>query len=196
MRAEELLREGKLLEARAELQEQVRANPDNAKYRVFLFQLLVVLGEWDRALTQLNVSGDLDAGTLAMVHMYREALQCEALRGEIFAGRRAPLVFGDPEPWVALLIEALRLTAEGSYAEARQLREQAFEAAPATPGTIDEQQFQWIADSDGRLGPVLEAIVSGRYYWVPFHRIREIHIEEPADLRDISRGPTVETRSA
>ncbi|MFO1349473.1 MAG: hypothetical protein U1F68_01835 [Gammaproteobacteria bacterium] len=36
------------------MQEQVRKNPANAKYRVFLFQLLAVLGQWERALNQLN----------------------------------------------------------------------------------------------------------------------------------------------
>ena len=47
------------------------------KLRVFLFQLLCVLGQWERALTQLNVAAELDAQALAMAQMYREALQCE-----------------------------------------------------------------------------------------------------------------------
>ena len=44
-------------------------------------------GEWNRALTQLNVAGELDAGTLLMVQTYREALRCEVFRAEVFAGR-------------------------------------------------------------------------------------------------------------
>jgi type VI secretion system protein ImpE len=32
---------------------------------------------------------------------------------------------------------------------------------------------------------VLEAIVNGRYYWVPFARLAKIAIEAPADLRDV-----------
>ena len=31
---------------------------------------------------------------------------------------------------------------------------------------------------------MLEALVNGRYYWVPFSRLAEIKIEEPVDLRD------------
>jgi type VI secretion system protein ImpE len=31
---------------------------------------------------------------------------------------------------------------------------------------------------------VLEAIVDGKLYWVPFHRIQSIEITEPVDLRD------------
>lgn len=189
MHAEESLRDGNLDEALARLQEQVRAAPADPKLRVFLFQLLCVLGRWDRALAQLQVAGDLDAGALAMVQTYREAIRCEALRGEVFAGLRSPLVFGEPEQWLALLLEALRLAAEGRYDEASGLRAQAFDAAPATAGTLDGQPFEWIADADGRLGPVLEAVVRGRYYWVPFHRVAAVRLEEPTDLRDLVWAP-------
>ncbi|MFO1434479.1 MAG: type VI secretion system accessory protein TagJ [Candidatus Competibacteraceae bacterium] len=183
------LRAGTLQETLAQLQTQVRKDPANARPRIFLFQLLAVLGQWERALNQLQVCGTLDAGALPMVQTYREALRCEVFRAEVFAGRRAPLVFGDPEHWVALLLEALQLTAQGQDARSQALREQAFEAAPPTSGRIDDQPFQWIADADSRLGPTLEAIVNGRYYWIPFHRIHRIQIEPPADLRDLVWTP-------
>ncbi|MBE0618101.1 MAG: virulence protein SciE type [Proteobacteria bacterium] len=189
MIAEQSLREALLNESLAQLQQQVRTDPANAKLRVFLFQLLAVLGRWDRAHTQLNVAAELDPGALAMAQMYREAIRCEVLRGEIFRGLRSPLVFGEPEQWLALLMEALRLTAADRHREARALRDQAFDAAPASSGSIDGQPFAWIADADTRIGPVLEAVVNGRYYWIPFHRIREIRLEEPADLRDVVWSP-------
>jgi type VI secretion system protein ImpE len=88
MLAEERLREGDLDESLRQLQEQVRKAPADSKLRVFLFQLLALRGEWDRAMTQLNVAGELDAGTLAMVQTYREALRCEVLRAEIFAEKK------------------------------------------------------------------------------------------------------------
>ncbi|WP_020157162.1 MULTISPECIES: type VI secretion system accessory protein TagJ [Methylobacter] len=187
--AEQHLQEGQLQEALVELQNQVRKDPANPKLRTFLFQLLVILGEWDRALTQLTVAGDLDAANLPMVQTYREAIRCEVLRKDIFAGRKTPVVFGEPAQWIALLQEALKLIADNRFAEARNLRDQAFELAPATPGTIDGTAFNWIADADTRLGPMLETVVNGRYYWVPFNQIREIHIEAPADLRDFAWMP-------
>ena len=36
---------------------------------------------------------------------------------------------------------------------------------------------------------MLEAIVNGRYYWIPFTRLREIQVEKPADLRDVAWTP-------
>lgn len=184
MTAEQSLRDGDLAGALTQLQQEVRQDPANAESRTFLFQLLCVLGDWDRAMTQLNVCGELDAGTLAMVQTYREAVQCEVLREQIFAGNKAPLIFGKPGQWVALLIEAIKLTAAGHHEQAQEVRGEALESASATSGKIDGQPFEWIADADMRLGPMIEAIVNGRYYWVPFDHIRTITIEEPADLRD------------
>jgi len=183
--AEQHLQQGNLSDALIQLQNQIKKDPANAKLRTFLFQLLVVLGEWDRALTQLNVAGDLDAANLPMVQTYREAIACELLRKQIFQGSKTPLVFGEPKQWIALLQQALKLDVEQQHKEAQNLREQAFELAPATQGSINGETFDWIADADVRLGPVLEAIINGRYYWIPFGQIQQIQIEEPADLRDV-----------
>jgi type VI secretion system protein ImpE len=183
MLAQELIAEGKLGAALTALQDQVRKDASNPKHRIFLFQLLAVLGQWNRGLTQLNVAAELDAGALPMAQTYREAIQCEALRGEIFAGKRAPLIFGEPPAWLVQLIEALKLDA-GQPAAAAAARALAFEEAPAGGGGIDGVHFDWLADADQRLGPVVEAIINGRYFWVPMQRIRRIEIEAPVDLRD------------
>jgi type VI secretion system protein ImpE len=185
MLAEQSISQGTPQDALASLQDQVRKDPSNAKLRVFLFQLLTVMGQWERAQTQLKVCSELDPANLLMAQTYREAILCEVLRAEVFAGRRSPLVFGDPEQWVALLIEALRLDHEGLVVEARDLRNQALAQAPANGGNVDGTPFEWIADADSRLGPVLEAVINGRYYWVPFHRLTSIDIEPPTDLRDL-----------
>ena len=183
--AEQAVRAGDLPTALRLLQEQVRQQPAKSDLRVFLFQLLSVLGQWERALTQLNVAADLDAKTLAMAQMYREAIRCEALRSDVFAGKTSPVVFGQPEEWLALLIESLLVQGRGRASEAQTLRARAFETAPATAGSIDGQRFEWIADADMRLGPVCEAVINGKYYWVPFERLARLDIEAPVDLRDV-----------
>ena len=187
--AERAVRDGDLDAALNHLQDQIRKEPANADLRVFLFQLLSVMGQWERALTQLNVAADLDARTLAMAQMYREAVRCELLRAEVFAGKRSPVVFGEPEEWLALLIESLLVTGTDRSEQAQDLRARAFEAAPASSGTLDGTAFEWIADADMRLGPVCEAIINGRYYWIPFARLSRIDLEAPVDLRDVVWAP-------
>ena len=169
------------------LTQAVRAKPTDAKLRVFLAQLLCVLGQWERALNQLVVAAELDALAIPMKQVYGDAIRCEGVRAEVFAGRRTPMVFGQPDQWLAMLIESLLREGRGEpsdRAATQDLRQRAFDAAPASAGSLDGQRFEWLADADMRLGPVLEAFVNGKYYWVPLARLARIKIEPPEDLRD------------
>ena len=183
--AEQSLKGGDPLAALAQLQEQVRTKPADFKLRIFLFQLLCVLGQWERALNQLNVASNLDPSAIGMAQMYGDAIRCEAIRADVFDGKKSPMIFGEPDQWLALLIESLLVGGRGEPQRSHELRGRAFEEAPTTPGNIDGKPFEWIADADSRLGPVLEGVINGRYYWVPFSRLLKIEIEPPEDLRDV-----------
>jgi len=187
--SQELFRAGKLRECLAALQGEVRGSPADAKLRTFLAQLLMLTGDWDRAVNQLQVAGELDASALPMKHAYSAAIQCERLRAAVFAGERLPLILGDPPEWIAPLLQALATLAQGHPDRAAALREQALEGAPATAGSVNGTAFDWIADADSRLGPVLELVLDGAYYWAPFSRVRRIVIEPPADVRDLAWVP-------
>jgi len=182
--ARESLKSGDVQQTLEYLKQDVRKAPRDARLRTFLFQMFCITGEWDRAMTQLKVAHELDASTEAMATTYSAAIRCEVLREKIFRGERKPTVFGDPGDWVPLLIEANRLFASGQRAEAASLRDAAFEAAPSTQASINGTDCEWIADADPRLGPIVEAVIEGRYMWVPFLRIKAVNVEPPADLRD------------
>jgi type VI secretion system protein ImpE len=184
-RAEQNLKNGDPVAALAQLQNDVRARPSDVKLRVFLFQLLCVLGQWERALNQLKVASELDPLALPMAQMYGDAVRCEAIRTAVFEGSKSPMILGQPEQWLALLIESRLRAGRGEAAQAEELRLRAFEEAPVSSGDIDGRPFAWIADADSRLGPVVEAIVNGRYYWVPFSRLTKVTMDAPEDLRDL-----------
>src|SRR4051812_40322071 len=143
--AEQHLKGGDPRAALARLQDDVRARPADAGLRVFLFQLLCVLGQWERALNQLKVACELDPIALAMAQMYGEAVRCEGIRREVFDGKKSPMIFGEPEQWLALLIESLLLAGRGERERSEQLRSRAFEEADTSSGTINGQPFTWIA---------------------------------------------------
>jgi type VI secretion system protein ImpE len=196
MTSKELVQAGKVKEALAALQAEVRAKPNDAKLRVFLFQLLAVLGDWDRAVNQLKVVTDQDAEALLMAQVCGPALAAENLRADIFAGKRTPLILGKPEEWVSLLVQANKHYADGEFDAAAELRDKAFDAAPAVAGAINGQPFEWIADADQRFGPLFEAVIDGKYYWIPFSHITELTIEKPSDLRDLVWLPAIVTLAA
>ena len=91
MTPEELVQAARLTEAMEALKAQVRDAPADASRRFFLFQMLAIDGQWDRALTQLNVAAELDAHIALFAHAGRRLLQAEAFREQVFSGVRSPI---------------------------------------------------------------------------------------------------------
>jgi len=190
MKAKELVRDARLGEALSALQDEIRANPGDASLRVFLFQLCCVNGSLERALNQLQVAAGLDPAMEMLARIFRPIIECELLRRRVFAGSVTPLIFGEPEEWMGLLVQALGLYARGDLAGAAELRRKALEQAPPNPGQVNGSRVAWLADADSRLGPVVEGIIQGKYYWIPFRRIQKLKVEKPVDLRDLVWIPT------
>ena len=184
MSAEDLLKSGDLDGALAALQADIRADAANPALRIFLFQLLSVRGDWNRAIAQLKLSAEMDGTATHMAQTYREGIICEVYREKVFAGEKDPLIFGEPAEWIALMVEALKSNIAGNNEQAAETRARAFEQAPSLSGKINGEPFEWIADADMRLGPLLEVIVNGRYFWMPFTSIAKAKFEDPIDLRD------------
>ena len=195
MNSAELVRGARLEEALAALQGEIRAKPEDVSLRIFLFQLDCILGHFDKALGQLQVLASLNPETMLMAQIFRPVITCELLRREVFSGKRTPMVFGEPTEWIGWLIQANELLARGEHTAAADLRARAFEAAPGSAGQINGEPFEWIADADSRLGPVLEAFIEGKYYWLPICRVQKIQTPEPSDLRDLVWLPAEVTLS-
>jgi len=124
--AETAVRAGDPKQALVYLTSAVKAAPAKPQLRVFMAQLLCVLGQWERAHTQLNVVADMDSTTGPMREMVGHALRCELIRAAVFAGRRSPMVFGQPDEWLALLIESLLQSGQGTPEMSAQLADRAF----------------------------------------------------------------------
>src|SRR4029453_9771110 len=135
--AERNLKDGDPLAALARLQEDVRARPSDAKLRVFLFQLLCVLGQWDRALNQLKVASELEPLALPMAQMYGDAVRCEAVRDEVFEGMKSPRGLGGAGGGPRVVADPGLAAGRGRAARPEEPRPRAFEEAPASGGSID-----------------------------------------------------------
>src|SRR5262245_30821389 len=100
MSSAELLKAGRVDDALAALQSEIRAKPEDPRLRIYLFQLDCILGRWQKALDQLQALATLDAETMLLAQIFRPILLCELLRAEVFAGKRTPLVFGEAAGWI------------------------------------------------------------------------------------------------
>jgi type VI secretion system protein ImpE len=189
MDTSEALKEGRLQDALASIKDAIRKAPSDASQRSVLFQLYCVQGNWEGARTQLKLVGDFDIESALWVGVCEKLLACEAERQAVFAGKATPTLFGKPPEWVGGTVEALRLGLEGQWQAAADSQARAWEAAPATGGTFNGQEVEWASDGDSRLGPILEAFIEGRYYWIPFEHIRELNMRPRTHLLDSIWAP-------
>lgn len=185
-----LIKAGRLDEALAASQALVRSRPGDGPARVQLFQMYALIGQWSKALDQLGVACELNAKDyMVIAQVGGRALNAMAFRDEVFAGRREPKVLGEPEEWVGQMLQAVKLNAAGNARAAADLRARALEAAPAIPGRINGEPFEWLADADQRFGPIIELILENGYYWVPMGRIAELKLDPPEHLHDLVFTP-------
>lgn len=193
--ADDLLRAGDFDGARRVLVEVVKADPGHVPTRLFLWQLLAVQGDWAKAKTHLAALAQLSPEAQMLSVVYGQAIDAEATRAAVMAGRERAIIHGGSD-WADGVAEALQLAATGAVEQADDVRAAAFDDAPNTPGTLDGVAVDWIADADPRFGPVIEAIIGGRYGLLPFDAVAKITSEGPKDLRDIVWYPVELTLKA
>jgi type VI secretion system protein ImpE len=182
------------LEVRLALAEaSIRSKPAAAELRWMLFQLLCVMGQWQRALQQLQVFAQLSPTQARPAQAYRDLIRAERGRAKVVAGRERPGFVFEAPSWVDELISALRLAANGEVAAADSAREIALDRAPLVGGHADQASFEWIGDSDSRFGPVCEIITAGHYRWLPFSDIAAWRVERPSTLLDLVWAPCTVT---
>jgi type VI secretion system protein ImpE len=167
------------------IQEKIRSEPTDPKWRMGLFQRYCQTGLWQKALAQLQAYTRMFPGSEAFAYAYQVALQQEQIRERVFRGELDLRLPNDAQEWLRVLASTLKQGATTELLTAIDLREQALQIAPASPGTLDDQPFEWIADADSRLGPVCEAIFNDQYQWIPYNQIEAIRVAAPSSVCDL-----------
>lgn len=98
MLAHELLREGRLGEAIASLNAELREAPTDVRRRTFLFELLCFAGDYDRASKLLDTLVNQDPEATTGILAYRTLLECTRERVEMFTAGAFPNVGEAPRP--------------------------------------------------------------------------------------------------
>ncbi len=127
--ADEYLKSGDLTGARAALVERVRAQPNDPRNRIFFFQLLAVLGEWDKAEVQLRALAQITPDAQMLATVYGLAIAAERERAKVFAGQ-PPCYVHMESVWLGDLGKALEVYAKGDGTAGDVARDAAFAKAP------------------------------------------------------------------
>ncbi len=150
-----------------------------------------------------------DAHWQSKAQMLRGLVRAEAQRTQVFAGQLLPVPVVDRPVWMEELARAIAANEKGDHAQADRLRRSALDVAPTRAGVcawvddtlpnppsdippdtvatqaLAEQAFDWISDTDTRLGPVCEFIVAGGYRWLAYADIATLELARPSSLLDL-----------
>jgi type VI secretion system protein ImpE len=158
--------------------------PDDLPARSALWQIFAARGELDRARKQLELIPKLDATWMVEVQACTRLLDAEVEREAILAGKGTPSCIGEPPQWLAQQVAALQLLGEGRREAAVPLLTEVWNSGEPRAGSVNGEPFEWVRDGDARLGPCLEIIVQGRYYWAPWERVIHLEMKPPSEIRD------------
>lgn len=186
MSASELYEAGKLKEAIAAQNEEVKKHPEDTGRRGFLCELLCFAGDFERADKHLEVIGKQDSKAMIGVALFRQLVRAEQARQQFYSEGRLPEFLTEPAEHLKLHLEASIRIREGNLAEAAEFLARAEEQRPKLPGTCDEQPFDDLRDLDDLTAPIFEILTSnGKYYWVPAEQVELIEFHPPERPRDL-----------
>lgn len=184
MTATELIRAGRLTEARKQVAAEVKAAPVDVAKRTLLFQVLAFCGEWDKAEAHLDVIASQDVKAELGAQVYRGLLAAERER-EAISLERLPAILPKSPTYLETYVAARRRLEAGEVEAAQSLLRQVDAHRPPVSGVAEGAPFEDFRDTDSFLEFFLEAMVHGHYVWIPFDSVRELSIPVPKTLLDL-----------
>ncbi len=184
---------GSVAQALQNAEVRVRQQPGAFAECWQLFQWLCVMGDWPRALTQLQVATQLTPDFAQTAHVYRNLIRAEVFRADVIKGAVEPGALLPSPDWMTPLCNALALAEAGDTDGSDHYRQQALSEVPNSSGAFDGSRFDWITDSDTRFGPTCEIVSGGRYTWLSFAQMRKLEMERVTGLLDLVWRPLTVT---
>jgi type VI secretion system protein ImpE len=186
MTAKDHYEAGRLKEAIAALNDEVKRHPADSSRRGFLCELLCFAGELDRADLNLDTLAHQDPQAAPGLSLFRHLVRAEQARQQFYSDGRVPELLDQPAPDIKLRLEASILLREGKVAEANTLLGQAEEQRPKCKGVCDGQPFEDLRDLDDLTSSFFEVLTSnGKYYWIPMDRVEIVEFRPAKRPRDL-----------
>jgi len=185
MTTKDLIRKGRLSEARRLLVDEVKRSPADLGKRTLLFQVLAMGGEWDKAQRHLDLISSQDPARAVGVHAYLDIVQAERERLAVMDLQQPPSIFPEPPVYSGKYMDYLEAVKTQRFDAAREIIAEIDSLRPEISGNLNGKSFDCFADTDARLFCFLEAFIHERYVWLPFEFIRELVVEEPKTSFDL-----------
>ena len=185
MDSKDLIKAGRLSDARKQLIEEVKASPADPGKRTLLFQVLAFCGEWDKAARHLDALIAQDPGRETGVQVYKNLVNAEKQRLEVSKHKVRPSFLPSTPPHAERFFSARGKLVENKIDEALEICNAIDAQRPSVSGTLNGRPFDGFQDTDAFLSCFIEAMVYEKYVWLPVESIRELSILPPRTLFDL-----------
>lgn len=185
MDAKDLIRAGRLQDARIRLTGEVKSSPGSLPARVLLFQVLCFQGEWERARRHLDVIVAQDSRSETGVQVYRNLMDAEEQRAKVMAFSLRPRCLPESPPYLDTYLAACTSLSQGDLNAAVRGFADIHSERPTLTGMADGKEFSGFRDTDSHLSLFLEAIVADGHAWIPLDAVKELSISPPKTLFDL-----------
>jgi type VI secretion system protein ImpE len=186
-----LFRAGKLDQAIAAANAEVRRRPGDLGCRILLAELLVFSRNLDRADLILDATSRADPASAVVIAEFRQLLRGETARRQVGREGRVPEFLGAPPPALRAALAARAASRAGDTAEAMRQAAAIETARPRTPGELTNGTgkiaFDDFRDIDDLCAGFFEVLTTtGKYYWIPTERVLSIAFHPPRRPRDLA----------
>lgn len=186
MKALELFNAGNLDEAIDAAISDVKSKPMEPPLRMLLAELLGFRRDWERADKQLDAVIKQSPDYAVQVALHRQIIRAEYHRGECITEGRPPELLSEVDAVTEQQLRVLLEIREGNMAAATEALRAVEVGQTVVSGKCDGEAFSGIRDLDDCLVGFCELLTStGKYYWVPFHKIESIEFRPPERPRDL-----------
>lgn len=163
------------------------AAPGDTQKRYLLAEFLCFAGELERADAELESCADQDTSLAVSIQQLRQVIRAATARHEVFRNGRPPeFLDGTPGADLSLRLRALTALRAGAKDDARQLIEEAEAARQPVQVIWNGDEAAEMRDVDDLTAGLIEIMTStGRYFWVPLHRVTSLELEAPKRPLDL-----------
>ncbi len=183
--AKEKLNSGDLQGAIESLIQLVKQKPTDLQARIFLFELSLFSGEWERAERQLEVIGQMDIGSAFGAKVYQQCIVAERKRSRYFTESLKPEFVTEVPEYIYGLLNANNYLRDGNSAKAKELLDEVEEKRPVFSCEINGKKREDFRDYNDLTSCVMEIFIRDSYVWVPFEQILVIEFAPLRSLRDL-----------
>jgi type VI secretion system protein ImpE len=186
-RVAEFLADDALIDAAELVKSHVKSSPTDKEARHLYIDLLILLGEYERADAQCNLAAGLAPEDTMGFALLRNQLRAMAAREAWFADAAVPEFPQGPSDLDKAAVQLGLAHRAGAANEATAILE-------GLEGLRGERAMLWngrpvsdIRDLDDRIPHALEVIMTGgAYLWVDFAKIASVRLEPIARPRDLA----------